>query len=259
MALPHTASVVFRFGNFEANLRSGELRRDGLRLSLPDQSFRVLSMLLENAGQLVTRDELRETLGSRHRLVDFEASLNSAVKRLRDALHDSADQPLFIETLPRRGYRFLATVSSSAGRAGTLCVESLAVLPFENLTGDPVQDCFVDGMTDALITHLAQIGALRVISRTSVMQYKDAREPLPEIARKLNVDAVVEGTVTGAGQRMRITAQLLHAPTDQHLWASQYERNHTDLLALQTEIAGAIAEEVRVRLALAEPDYKESP
>lgn len=246
---PMGGALRVRFGDFEANLQSGELRREGLRLRLSDQSFRVLALLLENAGQLVTRDALRDKLWTRHRLIDFEAGLNSAVKRLRDALHDSANEPRYIETLPRRGYRFVASVDQiSDPAAPALIIESIAVLPLENLTGDRSQDYFVDGMTDALITRLAQISALRVISRTSVMQYKNARGLLPDIARKLKVDVVVEGTVTRAGPRVRITAQLIHASSDRHLWAAHYDRDLTDVLLLQAEVARAIAEEIRLTL-----------
>lgn len=238
---------VVRFGDFEANLRSGELRRHGLRVKLADQSFQILALLLESAGGFVTREELRQKLWKQDTFVDFEAGLNSAIKRLRDALGDSAHAPRFIETLPRRGYRFIQPVKpdspEDAGR-----IQSLAVLPLDNLTGDAAQEYFVDGMTDALITRLAQIGALRVISRTSAMAYKVKNKPLPQIARELNVEAIVEGTVARSGNHVRITAQLIHAPSDRHLWAMQYERNLTDILVLQAELASAIANEVQVRL-----------
>ncbi len=133
-------------------------------------------------------------------------------------------------------------------RAEPRRIESLAVLPLDNLSGDPAQEFFADGMTEALIATLAQIGALRVISRTSVMQYKGVRKPLPEIARALNVDAIVEGSVLRSGDRVRITAQLIAAADDRHLWAQSYERDAGDVLALQGEVARAIAEEVRVKL-----------
>jgi len=163
-------------------------------------------------------------------------------------LGDLANNPRFIETLPRHGYRFLARVERESQEDVRSAVESLAVLPLVNLTGDSNQEYFVDGMTDALITRLAQIGALRVISRTSAMHYKGTHKKLPEIARELNVDAVVEGTVTRSGERVRITAQLIHAPTDRHLWASHYERQATDILLLQAELASAIAQEIQVRV-----------
>jgi len=127
-------------------------------------------------------------------------------------------------------------------------IESIAVLPLENLSRDPDEEYFVDGMTEALITDLAKIGALQVISRTSVMQYKDARKPLREIARELDVDAVVEGSVLRVGDRVRITAQLIHAETDRHLWAESYERDLRDVLAVHSEVAQAIAREIEVKL-----------
>ncbi len=248
MASPAQARHSVRFGDFEANLRSGELRRHGLKVKLADQSFHVLALLLERPGELVPREELRQKLWTEDTFVDFEAGLNSAIKRLRDALGDSADKPRFIETLPRRGYRFLAPVEPVSEPSPRLRIESLAVLPLENLTGDPGQDFFVDGMTDALITRLAQISALRVISRTSVMAYKGKNKPLPQIARELNVDAIVEGAVARAGKRVRISAQLLHASTDRHLWAQEYERDLTDVLLLQAEVASAIVHEIQVKL-----------
>ena len=241
-------SHLVRFGDFEVNLRSGELRRNGLRIRLPNQSFHALSLLLENPGEVLTRQELAQTLWGGETFVDFDAGLNSVIRRLRTALGDLANRPRFIETLPRHGYRFLARVERESQEDIRSAIESLAVLPLENLTGDSNQEYFVDGMTDALITRLAQIGALRVISRTSVMHYKGTRKKLPEIGRELNVDAVVEGSVFRSGSNVRITAQLIYAASDRHLWASQYERNLTDILLLQAEVASAIANEVQVRL-----------
>jgi TolB-like protein/Tfp pilus assembly protein PilF len=247
MAIPARSRQLVRFGDFEADPCSGQLRRHGLKLKLADQSFRILSLLLQRPGEVVTREEFRRELWTEDTFVDFEAGLNSAIKRLRDALCDSADNPRFIETLPRHGYRFIASVERASPEPPPR-IESLAVLPLENLIGDPAQDFFVDGMTDALVTRLAQIGALRVTSRTSAMRYKGTPKPLPEVARELKVDAIVEGTVTRSGDRVRITAQLVHGPTDQHLWAKHYERDLTDILLLQAEVAQAIADEIQVKL-----------
>lgn len=237
-----------RFGAFEFSLKTGELRKGGIRIKLPDQSAEILAALLERPGELVMRDELREKLWPADTFVDFDHGLNNATNRLREALGDSAEEPRFVETLPRRGYRFIAPLERCGREPILPRIGSLAVLPLENLTGDAAQEYFVDGMTDALITRLAQIGALRVISRTSVMHFKGTYKKLPEIARELNVDAVVEGTVARSGPRVRITAQLVDARTDQHLWAREYERNLTDILLLQAEVASAIANEVQVRL-----------
>ena len=300
MASSSDGTRVIRFGAFELDVHSGELRKQGRKTRLTPQSFQVLLLLLEHRGDVVT--------------LDFDMGLSSAVKKLREALGDSAENPRFVETLPRRGYRFIAGTAvpgeepatpsppaslparrsrawrapvavavlaaalvgliaggerwlsrSLATAAAPVEIKSIAVLPLENLSGDAAQDYFVDGMTDALITELAQISRLRVISRTSVMQYRTTRKPLPEIARELNVEAVVEGTVLRVGQRVRITAQLIHAPTDRHLWARSYDRELTDVLALQAEVARAIAQAVQVevrpeerRRTAVEPDAYEA-
>ncbi len=278
MATASSPQVV-RFGVFELDLQSRELRKQGLKVKVQEQPFCVLEILLRHPGELVTREELRQKTWSADTFVDFELGLNTAINRLRHALGDSADNPRFVETLPRRGYRFIAPVDVGAGpaaggmpaqqghaqgvplphpavgavrdririgRVGRM--QSLAVLPLEDLSSDKEQEYFADGMTDELITELGKIGALRVISRTSVMQYKATRKPLGEIAGKLKVDAVVEGTVLRSGNRVRITAQLIRAAREKHLWAESYQGELSDLLALQAKVARAIASEIRVRL-----------
>jgi TolB-like protein/DNA-binding winged helix-turn-helix (wHTH) protein/Tfp pilus assembly protein PilF len=293
---------ILRFGAFELDARSGELRKEGLKVRLPGQSCRILELLIERAGEVVTREELQQKLWCTETFVDFDAGLNNAIKKLRDALGDSADTPRYIETVPRHGYRFLGSVEMprvllpdvgsadglpvsprprphrwawsgalalvvltgalfltvseprdrvfrSLGLAtGPAQIRSLAVLPFENLTGDAGQDYFVDGMTEALTTNLAQIQALRVISRTSAMQYKRTKKPLSEIAHELNVDAVVEGSVARSGDRVRVDAKLIDVHTNSHRWAQSYERAVPDVLALQAEVAGAIANAVHVEV-----------
>jgi TolB-like protein/Tfp pilus assembly protein PilF len=232
------------FGAFELDLRAGELRKQGVKIKLQEQPFQILAMLLEQPGQVVTREELRSKLWPADTFVDFDHSLNKAINKLREALGDSADSPRFIETLAKRGYRFLADMKGSPGR-----IQSLLVLPLENLSGDPEQEYFADGLTEELITKLARISALRVLSRTTAMHYKGVRKPLPEIARELQVEGVVEGTVLRSGEQVRISAQLIHAPTDTHLWADSYERDLRNILALQSEVAQAIAREVQVKLS----------
>ena len=314
---------TLRFGLFELDLRSGELWKQGRKVRLEGQPVQILICLLERSGELVTRDELRDRLWPADTYVNFEHGLNAAVKRLRRALNDSAENPRFVETLPRRGYRFLAPVESVRAEEGTPVVagvaldgpvlsapeepphadddhrlqlepvpwllahkksvfplllvsaiflawmfrpkispspviRSLAVLPLENLSGDPSQDYFSDGMTDELITDLGQISGLRVISRTSVMTYKGARKPLPQIARELNVDTVVEGTVLRSGNQVRITAQLIEAPADKHLWAQSYEGDVRQTLTLQRQVARAIAEQIHVELTSYERDVLKS-
>jgi TolB-like protein/DNA-binding winged helix-turn-helix (wHTH) protein/Flp pilus assembly protein TadD len=308
MQQANDSSGRLRFGIFEVDLRAGELTKRGLRIRLQEQPFRVLTMLLERPGELVTREELRERLWGRA-VVDFDHGLNKAVNKIREALGDSAENPRFVETVARRGYRFLADVTpidTAADRqprpatetlvpatdslrveladtgmprqayrphAWTLFgfgvalvfaaslswilysqsqsspkIRSLAVLPLESLSGDASQDYFTDGMTDQLITDLGQISALRVISRTSAMAYKRVHKPLAEIARELNVQAVVEGTVLRSGERVRITAQLIQVPNEKHLWAQSYEGDLQDSLALQNSVARAIAEQIQVTL-----------
>jgi TolB-like protein/DNA-binding winged helix-turn-helix (wHTH) protein len=295
------ASRVLRFDGFELDVRAGELRKAGAKIRLQGQPIQVLTALLNNAGELVTREELRTQVWPAETFVDFDHSLHNAIARIREALGDSAGTPRYIETLPRRGYRFIGAVERvgieesppssptepsieaplapprSRRRAALIAVllllilvtvviatvlalgfshhlsaapsvRSIAVLPLDNFSGDPAQEYFVDGMTDELITDLAKIGGLRVISRTSVMRYKGTRKALPEIARELNVDGIIEGSVMRSGQRVRITAQLLYAPTDKHLWAETYERDLGDVLSLQSEVAQAIAQQVRAQV-----------
>src|SRR6202795_301772 len=294
------------------SLQSGEVRKSGLRIRVQQQPLKLLEILLEHPGEVVTREALRSRVWPNESFGDFDQALNIAVGKLRSALGDSAENPRFIETLPKRGYRFIADVSVVNADAGpikqpehaagdlpatgperkiqgaglavapkrrlwptrwiivTLAlvlslpilaiwlfrsrgpaptgIRSLAVLPLDNLSGDASQNYFADGMTDELITDLAQISALRVISRTSVMVYKGARKPLPQIARELNVDAVVEGTVLHSGDQVRITAQLIEASTDKHLWSQSYEGELRDTLALQNRVAGAIADQIRINL-----------
>jgi TolB-like protein/DNA-binding winged helix-turn-helix (wHTH) protein/Tfp pilus assembly protein PilF len=289
-----------RFGIFEVDLHAGRLTKHGLRLKLQEQPFQVLAMLLEKPGELVNREELRSRLWPRT-IVDFDHGLNKAINKIRDVLGDSAENPRFIETVARRGYRFLADVVAinapspqsevTAGVGDTdrasppepvwkqlqhsrtwrlfgfpalllaaallwivypwnasSKIHSLAVLPLENLSGDPSQDYFAEGMTDELITDLSQISTLRVISRSSVMTYKSVRKPLAEIARELDVQAVVEGSVLRSGERVRITAQLIEVPPDRHIWAHSYEGDLRDTLTLQNTVARTIAEQIQAVL-----------
>jgi TolB-like protein/Flp pilus assembly protein TadD len=244
MGSAHSERATVRFGVFEADFRAGELRNQGVKVKLQEQPLQILQMLLENPGEVVTREDLRKKVWPADTFVDFEQGLYNSVRRLRDALEDSADKPRFIETLVRRGYRFIGTVTTSPRQIG-----SIAVLPLENLSRDPEQDYFAEGLTEALITTLAKIGDLRVVSRTSVMQYKGVHTPLAAIARELGVDAIVEGTVLREGDRVRITAQLIDAAKEAHLWAESYERDLRDVLSLHSKLARDIAREVCVKLA----------
>jgi TolB-like protein/DNA-binding winged helix-turn-helix (wHTH) protein len=296
---PHQSRVL-KFGVFEVDLEGGELRKSGVRQKLTGQPFEVLRLLLERPQQVVTREELQKHLWPQDTFVDYDLAVKKAINRLREVLGDDAESPRFIETIPRRGYRFIAPVNANGDSAAVVQlpvaevqqpnrgwklallwgigasalvvaalgvmsgklfwrrpvagaapeIRSLAVLPLQNLSNDPAQEYFSDGMTDALITDLAQIGSLKVISRTSSMQYKQAKKSLPEIARELNVDGIVEGTVQRSGDRVRITAQLIYAASDKHLWATSYERDVRDVFALERDIAGDVAHQVQARLPI---------
>lgn len=325
MKQPAITPKLVRFGMYEVDLRTSELRKQGRKIKLQEQPCRILGILLEQRGEVVTREDLRKRLWSDDTFVDFDHSLNTAIMRLREALSDSSDNPVFIETLPRHGYRFIAPVeevcvsedekhedaapvaepashfpvtelrsptpssterailerknqriaprralflggllglafltvflivlrhlrNGTAANLGPSQIKSVVVLPFENLSQDEDQQYFTDGMTDELIAHLAKIRSLRVISRTSSMEYKGTHKTLSQIARDLNVDALVEGTVLRSGNRVRITAELVQVATDRHLWAETYQSQLGDVLTLQSQVASAIVNEIRINL-----------
>lgn len=314
----HLQATKAQFAGFELDLRSSELVKDGRRRRLQGQPCRVLTLLLEHPGEVVTREELRQLLWPQETFVDFDHGLNKAIAKLRDALDPRDAEASMIETLPRRGYRFIPAVewidaepgrpqettvsslaaasaplqpssaaqtmpapSSSALRGPALrwmipaslllllallavwvvtsrrtrtrpTVQSLAVLPLRNLSNNPEEEYFADGMTDELITDLAHIRSLRVISHASVIALKNTRLTLPEIADRLHVDAVVEGTILRSGDRLRITVQLVAAHPEQHLWAASYERPLGDAMTLQNEMATAAAAQIRAEITPAE-------
>jgi TolB-like protein/Tfp pilus assembly protein PilF len=245
-----TSPRYFRFGNFELDLRTGDLMRQGLRLKLQEQPFKVLAMLIAKRGELVTREELRNNIWSDSQ-IDVNHGINKAISKIRQALRDSATHPRFVETVARLGYRFLAEVAIGEASGTHLVpkVRSMAVLPLEDLSGKRSQEYFADGMTDELIMRLGQISALRVISRTSVMGYKNTRKSLAQIARELGVEALVEGTVLRAGRRVRITAQLIEALAEKRLWAHSYDENFRDVIGLQHRVARSVAEGVQATLS----------
>jgi len=238
-----SGSQIIRFGTFELDVRAGELRKQGVRVRLQDQPLRILEMLLAHPGDLVTREELRDRLWPSDTFVDFDHGLNKAINKLREALDDSAESPRFVETVPRRGYRMISGPDKAPGR-----IESLAVLPLEDLAHDPAQEYFAEGMTEALITSLGHISSLRVTSRITAMTYKGAHKSVREIARELEVDGIVAGTVLRSKGRVRISAQLISARDDKLLWAESYERNARDILQLQADLARAIAAEIQAKL-----------
>jgi TolB-like protein/DNA-binding winged helix-turn-helix (wHTH) protein/Flp pilus assembly protein TadD len=294
---------VFKFGDeFELNLRAYALRRSGQTVKLEPTPFEILVLLVEEHGNLVTRQQIAERIWGKGVFLDTDNSINCAIRKIRQVLDDDLENPRFIQTMTGRGYRFIAPVLEpeeprglhilelpplrpdpavpatvprtninriaaiglfiliasgltlgllrwrSGAKGAFAPVRSIAVLPLDNLSGDPSQDYFADAMTDELITDLAKVGALRVTSRTTVTLYKHTSKSLPQIARELNVEGIVEGSVLRSGQRVRITAQLIRAPADQHLWAETYERDLGDALRLQSDVAGAIAQQVSAKL-----------
>jgi TolB-like protein/DNA-binding winged helix-turn-helix (wHTH) protein len=282
------------FGEFELNCRSGELRCNGAPVKLQPQPAKVLAALASRAGEIVTRQQIVEEVWGSKIHVDFEHGLNFAIRQIRTVLKDDPEHPQYVETVPKRGYRFIGVLHekpalNSAPSASPVVsssrktlvyaaalvpvlvfatvtllfkqwftagskheIHSIAVLPLHNLSADTQQEYFSDGMTDELITDLAKISGLRVISHTSVEHYKETKRQLPEIARELGVDAIVEGTILRSGDRVRITAQLIDAHSDQHVWAENYERDFRDVLGLQAEVAQQIANQIGIKLTAGE-------
>jgi TolB-like protein/Flp pilus assembly protein TadD len=236
---PLATDARFQFGEFELDGESGELRRAGARVALQEQPLRLLQALLDAADQVVTRDQLRDVLWPPGVHVDFEHGLNAAVRRLREALGDAAGTPHFIETLPRHGYRFIAPVRRVARPAAAS--RSVAVLPFLDLSGDGDTSHFCDGITEDVITALSSVRALRVISRTSVMHFRQAPRTIRDVARALRVDMIVEGSVRRAGDRVRIAARLIDARSDAQVWADTYDRELSDIFRIQADVALQVA------------------
>lgn len=304
MAVRSPARETIQFGVFEVDFRTGELRKQGTRIKLQEQPFLVLQALLEQPGQVVTREELQQKIWPADTFVDFDHGLNNAIRRLREALGDNAEKPRFIETLSKRGYRFVCAIKNGTPatepqvaavvgeptqteaperkRKGFFWVPALvfavaaalalggyfswwqrrpqqqlptgkimlAVLPFQNLTGDPSQEYFSDGFTEEMITVLGglQPERLGVIARTSAMKYKHADKAVDQIGRELGVQYVLEGSVRRDAGRTRISAQLIQVKDQTHLWADNYQRDMRDILGIQNEVAQAIAGHIRLRL-----------
>jgi len=312
---PHPVCI---FGPFRADFETCEIHKHGIRLHVQAQPVRVLWFLVERPGQLVTRQELQEKLWPGHSSEEVDDSLNSTVKKLREALGDDAGKPLYIETIPRRGYRFIAPLQLEAqgqqtaaaepswltaetavhataipdetlgwrryrksGAIGALTVialagllsvtaflkragadaqiHSIAVLPFENLSGDTSQDYLAEGLTDAVTTDLAQIGTIKVISRSSANHYKKDYKPLVKIGQELGVDAVVEGTVARSGGRVRVNARLVSTGDDRNLWAQSFERDTGDILSLEDDLAQSVSRRIEVALTPAFLHRREEP
>jgi TolB-like protein/DNA-binding winged helix-turn-helix (wHTH) protein/tetratricopeptide (TPR) repeat protein len=295
---------VVRFGKFEVDLRAGEMRKGKLKLRLSGQPFQVLTMLLERPGEVVTREELQRRLWP-DTFVDVEHNLNTAINKIREVLGDSAESPSYLETLPRRGYRFIGRIESGEPEPSPIepeppkpfwrwksvlialaqslhiprsltasaaffllltlsgsflkwqlarraadpsTIRSIAVLPLANLSDDPNQQYLVDGMTEELTSEISQLHSLRVISRISTMQYRDTHKEAPQIAKELHADGLITGSILQVNDRVRVTVQLIHGPSDVQVWSKSYERDLRDVIAMQHGIAGDIAREVRISL-----------
>ncbi len=254
----------YRFSVFEVDSASGELLRQGVRVKLQEQPFRLLVLLLERPGEVVTREELRGQLWPEDTFVEFDNSLNVAVRKLRDALRDDADTPRFVETIPKRGFRFLAPVSLSASDASPAATATpaspdansgmrrpaIVVLPFSNMSSDSESEFFTDGITEEIINALTQIENLRVVARTSAFSFKGKQVDLRTVGASLNVTTVLEGSVRKSGNRVRIVAQLIDAVDGYHIWSERYDRELQDIFEVQDEIARTIAEKMKVTLGV---------
>jgi TolB-like protein/tetratricopeptide (TPR) repeat protein len=233
-----------RFGAFEIDLDGRRLLKDGKAVPLREQSFQVLTALMERPGEIVTREELRKRLWSSDTFVDFEVALNSAVSRLRDALGDSAGTPSVIETVPKRGYRFLVPIPKRP---------SLAVMPFVNQTGDARDEYFGDGLTDELIRGLSRLEGLRVTAGSVVFRFKGQRCDARQIGKELGVEAVLEGSVWRTGGRIHISVSLVGVKDGFNLWAQRFDSNSGDVITIQDEVCSAVAKALHLRLASQHP------
>jgi TolB-like protein/DNA-binding winged helix-turn-helix (wHTH) protein len=304
---------VYSFGPFRVDFENCEIQKHGIRLHFQNQPMHILRFLIERPGQLISRQELQEELWPGLSPLERDDSLNSSVKKLREALSDDPGKPLYIETIPRRGYRFVAPVqvenpeavsaakkedhltlperpgqpfgpeqnpesierpwwsrhriSATLGvlalvvgvallfvtrfmkrAAADTQIHSIVVLPFENLSEDAGQDYFAEGLTDAVTTDLAQLGSIKVISRTSANLYKKSHKSVTKIREELGVDALVEGTVAHSGSKVRVNAQLISAGDDRHLWAQSFERDEGDIVGLQDDLAQSVAARIRAAI-----------
>jgi TolB-like protein len=238
-----------RFGVFEVNLGTGELRKKGHKLRLQDQPFQLLILLLEKPNQVVSREEIQRKIWDADTFVDFNHGVNRAINKLREALGDSADNPRFIETLSKRGYRFIAPVQRDLQPAER-AKKMLIVLPFSNLSLEPNQEYFADGLTEEMIAHLSRLDPERlgVIARTSAMQFKNTSKNIKAIGEELGVQFALEGSIRRAGDRVRITAQLIQVSDQTHLWAESYDHELKDVLSIQRDVAARIAHSLALEL-----------
>ncbi len=239
------SSAMIRFGPFQLDLSTGELRRSNQRVKLAPQPSNLLILLTDRAGQLVTREDIQQRLWGSDTYVDFEQSLNFSIRQIRTALGDDAEHPQFIETLPRRGYRFIARLEKGSAAA----IESLAVLPFENTSGDAGAQFLVDGLTESIIYRLTRVSELHVIPRSTVFRYgKTDRNP-HEIGQELHVRAVVTGKVLQNGDDLILAVELIDVATGSQTWGQRYRRKLTDIFEMQENIANQICETLQIELS----------
>lgn len=296
METPASSRRRLRTGLFEIDFGSGEVHKEGRKVQLQEQPFRVLEILLERPGEVVTREQLRARLWSADTYVGFDEGLNTAIRKLRVAFGDSAENPRFIETVSRRGYRYIAPVEPEPnlapfppattvaarptvvsrrmrwiGFAAVFVVVlvltvflrnpehpkpplgkiTLVVLPLENFTGDSEQDYLADGITEEIIMQLGSLDPqhLGVIARTSAMHYKHTQESAAQISREVGANYLLEGSIRRSGDRIRVTAQLIQSSDQSHLWADSYDRELTDVLRIESDIASSVASEIRLTLS----------
>jgi TolB-like protein/DNA-binding winged helix-turn-helix (wHTH) protein len=295
------SAQVIRFGVFEVDVSRGELRKSGLRIRLQEQPFQVLVVLLSQPGEIVSREELRERIWPDGTFVCFDYALNTAIKKIRVALSDDASVPRYVETIPRRGYRFIGDIKPVAEAAvqtahsgvlsfskndaqprfgyrwltasliGLVLLVGMAayfarrtappaslggrrvtvvVLPFENLSGDPRQNPLCDGLTEEVITQLGRIDPpeLGVAARSTVTAYEQGHKSAAEIGRDLRAEYVVEGSLRRNGRQVRVSARLIRTSDQNHIWATEFDRELDDSLAFQTAVAGAISREAQAAL-----------
>lgn len=249
MPLPSTSQAI-RFGVFDVNLKTGELRKSGVRVHLQEQPFAVLAVLLEHAGEIVTREELRQRLWT-DEFVEFDQGLARAINKLRAALGDVAENPRFIETLPKRGYRFIAPVHGAGARedeTNRRAGQSLAIFPLVNVADAAQIDYLCEGITETLIYSAAQLAGLRVMARATVFRYKGTDIDPRSVGKELRVDAVFTGRVRQSGDLLVLNVELIDVEDGSLLWGEQYRRRFSDIFAVQEEIAGEIFSKLRVKL-----------
>jgi TolB-like protein/Tfp pilus assembly protein PilF len=254
MAEAKEAARAARFGPFELDLGAGELLCGNSRIRLQEKPFQILALLLERKGQVVTREDLRRRLWAPDTHVGFDRNVNTAVNKLRQALGDSPRSPRYIETLAKRGYRFIAPVHVSVSQesppdgTGHEHLHSVAVLPFEIAEGDPEMDYLADGITDTLISALSRLSGIRVMARTTVFRYKGRPLEIGTLARELNVHAALFGRIAARGGNLEIATELVEVRHGWRLWGEQYHRPVSDIQAIQEEIAREISDKLRLHL-----------